>query len=161
MKQFLSLLDGKWLAQQTLYNIILDKNISQKCEVYYQPFSESNPLVTTLLKQVSSYDNLNIIDVSWRNSNRQLNQVICFFYNRQSKEGKFIAWDKEECIKPYKGNFRLNDAGILNLKILMGPITKHQKFYNPTDKLRFISTINKIYGICISVSFISKIKCNS
>nr|YP_010336679.1 chromophore lyase cpcS/cpeS [Rhodospora sordida]UNJ15085.1 chromophore lyase cpcS/cpeS [Rhodospora sordida] len=162
ISKLLSNLEGKWLAQQTLYNVILEKTYSQKSEVYYKLIRSTSPLLPNINKQIPQYDNLDVLEVSWQNSDTQLEHIICFFSIslQKTRQGKFIKWDQHQTNKLTTGNFKWNKHGILNLTTSKTNLRINEKIYTPTNRLKLSSSIIKKYGICISVSFISEIKFN-
>lgn len=165
ISNFLSTLNGNWLAQQTVHNLYLESNSSHKCEVIYKPIPNNNELISSILDSYpNKYSHIDALEVAWINKNMktsyELSYTLYFFTLKDTAYGRFIKWNKNGNLVPTQGKFRWNKNGILNFTTQKESIYIDEKFYMPSDKLRLSTSIVKQYGICTQVSFVSEIKFN-
>ena len=119
ISNFLSTLDGNWLAQQTVHNLYLESNSSHKCEVVYKSIPNDCKLVSSLLDSpFDKYSNIDTLEVAWINRNLktsyELSYTLYFFTLKNTTYGRFIKWDKQENLVPTQGKFKWNENGIVD-----------------------------------------------
>nr|YP_010336483.1 chromophore lyase cpcS/cpeS [Goniotrichopsis reniformis]UNJ14889.1 chromophore lyase cpcS/cpeS [Goniotrichopsis reniformis] len=158
ISKFLTNLEGKWLAQQTLHNLALEESISNKAEVYYKQIKQINDIFTDFRQYLDNTEKISLINLCWNNKKNQLNYNLCFFQVSNQFRGQFIKWESDKQDKLSQGSFYWSKSGILNLYMQESGMTFQEKIYTPTDKLKLVNSIQKKYGIYVTVSFISEIK---
>nr|YP_010338595.1 chromophore lyase cpcS/cpeS [Rhodaphanes brevistipitata]UNJ18545.1 chromophore lyase cpcS/cpeS [Rhodaphanes brevistipitata] len=164
MQNFLSTLQGKWLSQQTLYNVCLEQTQSHNCEVFYDYKSNYELLMNKLQAKSKKFKTLDTLQISWTNGmphlKNEVNYVVYFFSMDELSSGDFIKWNRKRSNSLIKGKFNWSQAGILNFIVSNDIFSINEKIYLPTYKLRLSTSVIKKYGICIFVSFVSEIKFN-
>nr|YP_009296806.1 hypothetical protein Bangp_067 [Bangiopsis subsimplex]AOM66149.1 hypothetical protein Bangp_067 [Bangiopsis subsimplex]ARO90491.1 chromophore lyase cpcS/cpeS [Bangiopsis subsimplex] len=158
INKLISDLEGKWLAQQTLYNISLGISKSHKYEVYYKKNDNIKYLGNFLLPTEKTQN----LEILWTNNitttNGILNYMILFIISNQNNMGRFIKWNKNKPGSLVKGNFMLNQYNILTCTSYQKDYYIVEKIYTPGENLKLSTCVIKKYKICIFVSFISEIK---
>lgn len=160
---FITTLKGRWLAQQTLYNMCNEQSQSYKCEVNYKDTTNVNNFIFETSKKLSYLEQriINGLEISWNsNTNLILQNIILFVYQKNQTVGKFLKWNTKNSNSIIIGNFEWGQSNLLNFTTSKNGLSIKEKIFIPSGTLKLSSCIVKKYKICILVSFISEIKFN-